>query len=135
MNLSKRVTVWKNNQNYKKEIKLDHTCDCSTECVIYIYVCNLCEHNESFYIGQSVNSCQRRANGHRSNFNRNNYKKSALSSHIFRDHPEHAHKKLSNFSLGVVKSCTATMLDRTEDFYVEHLNANLSLNRYKVTSH
>ena len=134
MNLSRNITLWGDNENYKREVKLDYTSDCSTECVIYIYVCNLCKHNESFYIGQSVNSCQTRANGHRANFSKEKHKKSALSFHIYRDHPEHVNEKLSNFSLGVIKSCNATALDRMEDFYVELLNANLSLNRYKVTS-
>ena len=134
MNLPRRVTAWKNNEQYEKHIKLDHTCDCSTECIIYIYICNLCKNNESFYIGQSVNSCQSRANGHRANFSTLNYKKSALSHHIYKDHPEHTAEKLANYSLGVIKTCRATALDRSEDYYVEYLNANLSLNRYKVIS-
>ena len=133
MNLRSTITLWKENKSYTKELKLDYKCDCSTESVIYIYVCNICQGNKSFYIGQTVNSCQKRANGHRSSFNEDNYKKSALSFHIFKDHPDHKDKKLSNYSLGIVKNCSASNLDRTEDYYVELLKANLSLNRYKVT--
>ena len=133
MKLQKKTVLWKNNESYRKEIKLDYTCDCSTESVIYIYVCKLCPDNRSFYIGQTVNSCQKRANGHRSNFTDNNFKKSALSFHIYKDHPQHTNKKLSNYDLGILKSCSASNLDRTEDYYVEYLKANLSLNRYKVT--
>ena len=57
MNLNKTFSVWKNNTVYEKEVKLDFRSDCSTECIIYIYVCNICKNNESFYVGQSVNDC------------------------------------------------------------------------------
>ena len=134
MNLKKNVIVWKNNDMYKKAVKLDFRCDCSTECVIYMYVCNICIDNDSFYIGQTTNSCKMRANGHRACFTPSNYQKSALSYHIYNDHPQHTSKKLSNYSMGVIKSVSATNLDRAEDFHVEHFNAELSLNRYKVTS-
>jgi len=78
MTLEKTFTVWKN-KNCEKEVRLDFRNDCSTECIIYIYVCNLCKNNESFYVGQSVNSCQTRANGHRSCFTEKLHKKSALT--------------------------------------------------------
>lgn len=133
MNLKKIFTVWKNSE-YENDVKLDFRCDCSTECVIYIYVCNICKDNQSFYVGQSVNSCKARATGHRSCFTEKSYKKSALSHHIYNDHPEHVDKKLLNYSLGVIKSTSGGNLDRAEDFYVESLRADLSLNRYKVTS-
>ena len=134
MILEKEFTVWKNNDNYRKDVKLDFRCNCSTDCIIYIYVCNLCKNNESFYVGQSINSCQTRANGHRACFTEKLHKKSALSYHIYKDHPEFVKNKLLNYSLGVIKSTSGTSLDRTEDFFVEHLKADLSLNRYKVTS-
>ena len=63
-----------------------------------------------------------------------NYQKSALSYHIYNDHPQHISKKLSNYSMGIIKSVSADNLDRAEDYYVEHYDAKLSLNRYKVTS-
>ena len=131
---ARSITLWKNNKAMEKTLKLDFRCDCTTEHVIYIYVCNLCEENDSFYIGQSVNSCRDRANGHRGGFNEKNFKKSALSYHVYKDHPLHVDKKLTNYSLGVVKSTAPRNLDRLEDYFVEHLDAKLSLNRYKVTS-
>ena len=133
MNLPRKLTLWKDDKNYKTDIKLDFFSDCSTECVIYLYVCNLCENNRSFYVGQTVNSCQKRANGHRASFNESNFKKSALSYHVYKDHPDHTADKLSNYSVGILKACSATNLGRTEYYYVEILKANLSLNRYKVT--
>ena len=74
MTLNKTFTVWKNNVNLKRDIKLDMRSDCQTECVIYIYVCNICKDNDSFYVGQSVNSCRTRANGHRACFTNKLYK-------------------------------------------------------------
>ena len=133
MNIQKTVLLWKNNADYTRKIKLDYKSDCSTECVIHIYICNICQDNKSFYIGQTVNSCQKRANGHRACFNDKNFKKSALSFHIYKDHPECKDKKLLNYKLGILRSCNASDLDRTEDYFVETLKANLSLNRYKVT--
>ena len=93
MTLERNITVWKGDTK-EKNVKLDFRCDCMTECIIYIYVCNLCKNNESFYVGQTVNSCRSRANGHRGRFNRGNYKKSALSHHIYKDHPSHIDKKI-----------------------------------------
>ena len=134
MNLSKTFNVWKNCPGYQKEVKLDFRSNCSTECIIYIYFCNICKNNESLYVGQSVNDCKTRANGHRANFTDELYKKSALSLHIYKDHPDYINKKLLNYSLGVIKSTAGVNLDRAEDYYVESLRADLSLNRYKVTT-
>ena len=134
MNLENNVVLWKSSETYKKTVKLDYRRDCSTDCAIYLYVCNNCVDNDSFYIGQTINSCQTRANGHRGCFNPSSYEKSALSLHIYEDHPQHINRKLSNYNVGVIKSVNAANLDRAEDYYVENYNANLSLNRYKVTS-
>ena len=133
MNLKQTVTLWKNNDTYKKTVKLDFSCTCATECVIYLYVCNICKDNDSFYVGQSQNSTRERANGHRAKFTPDMYTKSALSYHIYRDHPQFTSKKLTNYSLGVIKSTNAENLDKDEDYYNELLHAKLSLNRYKVT--
>ena len=134
METRKSVTVWKKNDDYKKTVRLDFKCDCLTECTIYMYMCNICIDNDSFYVGQTHNSCRTRANGHRACFNIANYQKSVLSYHIYNDHPQYINRKLSNYSMGIIKSVSPANLDREEDYYVEHYDANLSLNRYKVTS-
>ena len=134
MKLERSVTLWKNNEEMEKKVTLDFRCDCNTEHIIYMYVCNLCPDNDSFYIGQSVNSFRDRANGHRGKFSKMHYKKSALSCHVYKDHPLHIDKKLNNYRSGVIKSTTPVNLDRLEDYYVEYLDAKLSLNRYKVTA-
>ena len=100
-----------------------------------MYLCQNCEDpSTNFYLGQTVNACRQRANGHRACFNKEKHKKSALSAHTFADHKTHSDMKLNNYSLGIVKSTSAVNLDRLEDFYVDYTNAELSLNRYKVTS-
>ena len=134
MDLKENVTLWKKNDMYRRTVKLDFRCDCTTECAIYLFVCIICVDNDSFYLGQTTNSCQKRANGHRACFTKKKYKKSALSLHIYKDHPQHISEKLSNYSMGVIKSVSAANLDRAEYCHVEQFNADLSLNRYKVTS-
>ena len=47
---------------------------------------------------------------------------------MYRDHPEHINKKLSIYSLGIIKSSSQSDIDRLiEEYYVEHLDAKLSL--------
>ena len=135
LNLPKEFYVWENNEKRKRKIKLDYRLNCKSENVIYMYLCQNCEDPSSnFYLGQTVNACRQRANGHRACFNEEKQKKSALSAHTFADHKKHSDMKLNNFSLGIVKSTSAVNLDRLEDFYVDFTHAELSLNRYKVTS-
>ena len=88
---------------------------------------------QGVYVGQTVDSCRQRNNGHRAKFDYSVYTKSALSYHVFKDHPQHFDNKLMNYNLGIIK-CTSPMdLDRCEDYYLELTKAHLSLNRYKVT--
>ena len=100
---------------------------------VYVFICKLCPKNDNFYVGQTTNTCRGRNNGHRGKFNVDSYKQSALSYHIFEDHPDHVALELKNFSLGIITSTSPQALDRLEDFYVEWTDAELSLNRYKVT--
>ena len=75
-----------------------------------------------------------RANGHRADFNYKDFKKSALSQHVYEEHTEHIMKKLKNYKAGIIREKNPMDLDRAEDYYVELTNADLSLNRYKVTT-
>ena len=83
-------------------VKLDYSLDCGSEFVIYLYLCEHCEHpcQDGFYFGQSVNSVRTRDNGHRVAFTENLYEKSALAYHIWDKHREHFHLKLDNFKSG-----------------------------------
>ena len=134
MDMEKSVTLWEKHPDRKTKIKLDFRLNCAAENVIYLYLCTLCQNNESFYVGQTISSCRGRANGHRADFTDADFRKSALSYHTHEDHPEHFGKKLKNYKLGVIKSTRPMNLDRLEDYYVEATKADLSLNRYKVTT-
>ena len=133
MGFDKNIVLWKDNPARRKEVKLDFRYNCQSDNLIYIFVCKLCPKNDNFYVGQTTNSCRGRNNGHRGKFNVDGYKKSALSFHIFEDHPDHVAFELRNFSLGIIVSTSPQNLDRLEDFYVEWTDAELSLNRHKVT--
>ena len=133
MTLKKKLILWKDSSR-QKEIKLDFRCDCTSVNVIYVYVCLLCPNNDSFYFGQTITPCRKRLSEHRAKFTISEFAKSALSYHVHQDHPNHIHRKLNNFSLGVIKATSPGNLDRLEDYYVELTEAELSLNRYKVTA-
>ena len=135
MELEKNVTLWKNNPLREVVVKLDFRHNCKSDNVIHLYVCKLCQDNDSFYVGQTTDTCRGRANGHRNKFTMEAYEKSALSFHLHDEHPEYFDGKLSSYSLGILKSTSPMNLDRAEDFFVEITQADLSLNRYKVTSH
>ena len=114
-------------------VKLDFRLNCNSENVIYVYICKHCPDNTEFYFGQTINCLRERANSHRSCFAETKYKKSALSYHTWEAHRELFHNKLDNFRAGIVKSTSAHMLDRAEDFYVVKTKADIvGLNRYKV---
>ena len=133
MGSDKDIVLWKDNPARRKEVKLDFRYNCQSDNLIYVFVCKLCPKNDNFYVGQTTNTCRGRNNGHRGKFNVDSYKQSALSYHIFEDHPDHVALELKNFSLGIITSTSPQALDRLEDFYVEWTDAELSLNRYKVT--
>ena len=132
MKIPKKVTLWQDHPN-ETVVNLDFRCDCLSEYIVYLFICKLCPKNKSFYVGQSVQTCRDRTNGHRGRFNLNTYTKSALSCHMFKDHPENFDNKLQNYDLGIIKSTSPLDLDRCEDYYIELTKAHLSLNRYKVT--
>ena len=132
MNIPKTVTLWQDHPN-EVVVNLDYRCNCLSENIVYLFMCKLCPKNRSFYVGQSVQTCRDRTNGHRGNFNLKTYAKSALSCHMFKDHRQNFDRKLQNYDLGIIKSTSPLDLDRCEDHYLELTKAHLSLNRYKVT--
>ena len=116
-------------------LKLDYTLNCKNDNVIYAAKCKHCDINEGIYIGQTVNSMSKRMSGHRTCFDvkNDNYKKSALSFHIFEKHKEYFEQRLENYNIGVIRSSAPMKLDMLEDFYVRKTKAETrGLNRYKV---
>ena len=132
MNIPKTITLWENHP-YQVDVHLDFRCDCSSENIIYLFVCKLCPDNKGFYVGQSVNSCTKRSYGHKAKFSVGEHTKSALSYHMYVDHPHSFDNKLHNYHLGIIKATSPLHLDRCEDYYLDLTRADLSLNRYKVT--
>ena len=93
----------------------------------------MCNKSNS-YFGQTVTAANTRFNGHRSHFKLVNksYEGSALSQHIFDCHSE-SDMNLSNFKIGIVKVCSADMLDREEDRFINKFRTNIwGLNRMRV---
>ena len=117
----------------RKEVKLDFRYNCKSDNLIYVFICKLCPKNDNLYVEQTTNSCRGRNNGHRGKFNVDDYKESGLSFHIFEDHPDHITLKLKKISLWIIASTSTQNLDRLEDFYVDWTEAELSMNRYKIT--
>ena len=132
MKIDKTVVLWKDHPN-ECVVNLDYRCNCLSNNIVYLFICQLCPKNRSFYVGQTINTCRKRSDGHKGRFNLKYYKESALSVHMFKDHPESFDNKLQNYELGIIKSASLLDLDRCEDYYLEYTKAHLSLNRYKVT--
>ena len=109
--------------------------NCKSECVIYAAICKLCS---DFYIGKTVCPEHIRMNGHRDKFHPEKYDKSALSMHIYVDHPECKNQTptecLANYQIILVENTSAVNLRQREDFYIWITQAELRhLNRYKVS--
>ena len=72
-------------------------------------------------------------NGHRDKFHIDRYDKSALSMHIYTDHPDNFDDALGNFKVVILESTNAINLNRRESFYIWATEADIRhLNRYKV---
>ena len=116
---------------YNLTIKFNNSLTCKSEDVIYIAQCTKCN---DFYFGRTMNEARIRFNGHRSKFNTKAYKSSALSLHIYQDHPELVSSGLKNFQIGLIEQPSTSDLDRREDFYIWKTNSSINhLNRYKVS--
>ena len=112
------------------------TLNCKSSNCVYLAVCRQCP-NREFYFGQTTNALHLRFNGHRSCFKTENLKfnDSALSYHVYASHLENFGEKLLNYRIGIIKTCSANLLNRLEDYFIFSTKADtISLNRYKVMS-
>ena len=108
--------------------------DCKSDCVIYAAICKLCT---DFYFGKTMNEDHTRMNGHRDKFCTERFDKSALSMHLYTDHPNDVgatpDEGLSNYNVVLLESANAGDLRRKESFYIWSTEADVKhLNRYKV---
>ena len=119
------------------KIKFDFNLDCKSTNCIYVAICRSCTDRTEFYIGQTTTAVHTRFNGHRSCFKVDNLKfnDSALSHYIYHKHVEHFPDKLRNFDIGIIRMCSADLLNRLEDYFIYSTKADIiSLNRYKVVN-
>ena len=114
-----------------QKIKLDMSLDCRSDNVIYLANCKHCR--KGYYVGQTWTELSTRFNKHRGDFTAKNYKKSALSEHIFTEHREHFDRRLRNFVVRIILKCDMDLLDMHEDIWVEKTKARIfGLNRKRV---
>ena len=107
------------------------TSNCKSKNCIYLAICKLCG---DFYIGQCQPPLHKRVNGHRSNFTESKFKDSALSAHIYLDHPQNFPNKVNNYKFAILNHYdTGHPLTDRENWLVSQTRAvTLHLNRYKV---
>ena len=108
---------------------------CKSDCVIYVARCKICF---DFYFGKTMSEEHVRMNGHRDKFNPDKFDKSALSMHLFTDHPDRVDAipigGLCNFEVVLLEGVNAMDLRKREDYYIWITQADLRhLNRYKVS--
>ena len=85
-------------------IKLAQNVNCKTENVIYLAQCKKCN-KENSYVGKTTQEFYHRVTGHRSNFTKDAFQKSALSMHSFEEHSlEHS---IDSFEFSILKRTPA----------------------------
>ena len=117
------------------KVKLVFTLNCKSSNCVYLAICRHCTDRPEFYFGQTTTAVHTRFNGHRGCFKVDNLKfnDSALSHHIYTKHIDNFNDKLRNFDIGIVRMCSADLLNRLEDYFIYSSKADvISLNRYKV---
>ena len=117
-----------------KICKLNFSLNCKDKNLIYLTKCQICDEFKNAYFGQTVQSGNKRMNGHRDKFvidDVNTFEKSALSIHCHENHPDKF--DLKYFKLGFVKQVNPSNLDREEDVIIQEYKTNIwGLNRIKV---
>jgi hypothetical protein len=104
--------------------------NCKSSSVIYVAICKLCS---DFYFGQTMTEEHIRMNGHRDKFDLEKFDKSALSMHIYTDHPDKVEQGLLNYNVVILESTNAINLNRKESFYIWSTEGDIRhLNRYKL---
>ena len=103
---------------------------CKSSSIIYVAICSICN---DFYFGQTMTEERIRMNGHRSCFTQEKFDKSALSLHIYKDHPDRIDVGLNNYKVIIIECTNSLNLNRRESFFIWSTEADIRhLNRYKV---
>ena len=113
-----------------KQVKPQKTLNCKSRNVIYLWQCQLCD-NENSYFGRTIQKSHERTNTHRRCFvEQTKWEDSALSMHSHTIHPEHM--DLKNFKITLVKKCSPQRI-RREEFKIidKYCTRTRGINRYK----
>ena len=104
--------------------------NCKSRNVIYLWQCQLCTQDNS-YFGRTIQKSHERTNTHRRCFTeQSKWEDSALSMHSHTIHPEQM--DLRNFKITLVKKCSPQRI-RREEFKVidKYCTRTRGINRYK----
>ena len=121
-----------NNNIYvnNKQVKPQKTLNCKSRNIIYLWQCQICD-NENSYFGRTIQKSHERTNTHRRCFaEQSKWEDSALSMHSHTIHPEQM--DLRNFKITLVKKCSPQRI-RREEFKIidKYCTRTRGINRYK----
>ena len=112
-----------------KIVKHPKTLNCKSRNVIYLWQCQLCE-TENSYFGRTIQKCHDRTNTHRRCFSEEKWEDSALSMHARTTHQEIFN--LANFRITLVKKCSPQRIRREEFKFIDKFRTRTrGINRYK----
>ena len=111
-------------------VKPSKTLNCKSRNVIYLWQCQICQ-EENSYFGRTIQKIHDRTNTHRRCFNNETkWEDSALSMHSHTTHLDQFN--LSNFKITLVKKCSPQRIRREEFKYIDKYRTRTrGINRYK----
>ena len=111
-------------------VKPAKTLNCKSRNVIYLWQCQICN-VENSYFGRTIQKIHDRTNTHRRCFNNESkWEDSALSMHSHNTHRNEF--SLSNFKITLVKKCSPQRIRREEFKYIDKYRTRTrGINRYK----
>ena len=112
------------------KVKTSRTLNCKSRNVIYLWQCNICD-TENSYFGRTIQKSHERTNTHRRCFtDATKWEDSALSMHARSKHAEVF--DLTNFKITLVKKCSPQRIRREEFKYIDKYRTRTrGINRYK----
>ena len=111
------------------QVKTAKSLNCKSRNVIYLWQCQICE-NDNSYFGRTIQKSHERTNTHRRCFSEEKWEDSALSMHSHNNHEEQFN--LENFKITLVKKCSPQRIRREEFKYIDRYRTRTrGINRYK----
>ena len=111
-------------------VKRSKTLNCKSRNVIYLWQCQRCQ-RENSYFGRTIQKSHERTNTHRRCFSdEEKWEDSALSMHAHSVHEEHFN--LNDFKITLVKKCSPQRIRREEFKFIDKFRTRTrGINRYK----